>query len=277
MLAVAAWLVTSTLLAGLLWFAFRNVQQLNRTLAQRNESLHRANEELAMAARTSAIGAVSAHLMHGLKNPLASLTQFVRSGSSNGDHPASDEWTDALAASRRMHALVEQTLEVVADASGEPIYEIGVEELIQGVRRRMAEFAEASNVRLSLNVECADKISSKTANLVSLILVNLVENAIQASLDGAEVLLAATHTDDCVTFSIQDAGPGFPAHLRSRLFLPCKSTREGGSGIGLTICKQLADHLKARLELVEPSFGGCRFILTVPSTSLLPEANPDRA
>ena len=61
--------------------------------------------------------------MHGLRNPLASLSQFV-SGQGNGIARQKDEETqDALTAARRMQSLVEQTLEVLADARGEPAYE----------------------------------------------------------------------------------------------------------------------------------------------------------
>jgi nitrogen-specific signal transduction histidine kinase len=56
--------------------------------------------------------------------------------------------------------------------------------------------------------------------------------------------------------------------LREQIFLPCKSTREGGSGIGLAISKQIADHLGAKLQLVESSSNGCVFLLQMPLTEI---------
>ncbi|WP_407984837.1 hypothetical protein [Pontiella sulfatireligans] len=46
--------------------------------------------------------------------------------------------------------------------------------------------------------------------------------------------------------------------------MPGKSTREGGSGIGLAISKQIADYLDAALELEESSASGCVFLLELP-------------
>jgi signal transduction histidine kinase len=97
-----------------------------------------------------------------------------------------------------------------------------------------------------------------------LILTNLIENAIEATPAGDTVTLSAARESGRLRFRVRDKGSGFPAHLREHLFLPCKSTREGGSGIGLAISKQIADHLGAKLELAESSTLGCEFVLELP-------------
>jgi two-component system sensor histidine kinase FlrB len=97
-----------------------------------------------------------------------------------------------------------------------------------------------------------------------LILVNLLENAIEATPVGGAVALSAGRAAERLQFWVRDSGPGYPEHLRGQLFLPCQSTRDGGSGIGLAISKQIADHLGATLELAETSAAGCVFILALP-------------
>lgn len=262
--AALTFLVAGGLLVGLLWPAFRHVERLNSELARRSQRLLRANEELALAARAAALGAVSAHLMHGLKNPLASLSEFVASRTGpNGAHNDAD-WQDALTAARRMQSLVEQTLEVLADARGQPAYEVTVRELVDEVRRRVELQAAKRAVALRLAVDVEQTLSSREANLISLILVNLLENAIEATPAGRCVSVSAARAGEGVVFRVRDEGPGFPEHLRQQLFLPCKSTREGGSGLGLAISKQIADSLGARLELESSSPEGCVFALELP-------------
>jgi signal transduction histidine kinase len=263
-LAVAAFAGSGLLLVSMLWPAFRQVGRLNRELAQRNERLARANQELALAARASALGAVSAHLMHGLRNPLASLSQFV-SGQGNGIARQKDEeLQDALTAARRMQTLVEQTLEVLADTRGEPAYEVSVNELVESARQRVEALAAKGGVGLSTVAASDHMLSSRVANLLRLILVNLLENAVQVTSPGRNVSLAAELQDGRVSLRVQDQGPGFPAHLQPGLFLPCRSTRDGGSGLGLAISKQLAEHLGATLELRETTSSGCVFALDLP-------------
>ena len=263
-LALAAFGASGLLLGLMLWPAFRKVGRLNRELAQRNERLSRANQELALAARASALGAVSAHLMHGIKNPLASLSQFVNGHGSGLAGHNDEEVQDALTAARRMQALVDQPLEVLADARGEPAYEVSLVELLEDVRKRVATLAGARQVRVTSAARGELTLTSRAANLLRLILVNLLENAVQMSPADSNVSLAAEVNDGRLTMHVQDQGPGFPEHLRSALFLPCRSTRDGGSGLGLAISKRLAEHLGAALELRQSNASGSVFALTVP-------------
>lgn len=262
-MAGAALVAAAALLAALMQPAFRQVNRLHALLTERNERLRHANEELALAARSAALGAVSGHLMHGLKNPLASLSQFVRSAQ-NGAPPAQDDWQDALTAARRMQALVEQTLEVLADAGGGPGYDVTLDELLDGVRKQAASLAQSRGVSLAVHADADIRLPSRTANLLHLILRNLLENALQATPAGKGVSLRAGWDAGTLLLAVEDEGPGFPSALLPKLFLPCKSTREGGSGLGLAISKQLAEHLGAGLGLEPGAGGGCRFVVRLP-------------
>ena len=263
-IATITFAIAGMVLVAMLWPAFRRVEKLNRDLAVRGERLQRANEELALAARASAVGAISAHLMHGLKNPLASLSQFVSRGGNGNAGSANEDWQDALTASRRMQSLVEQTLEVLGDERGEPTYELSVKELEADVQKRVAAAASRRQVKVEVRAAGNCTLSSRTANLASLVLVNLLENAIEATPSGGTVALSVAREGERLRFRVRDEGTGFPEQLREHLFLPCKSTREGGSGIGLAISKQIADHLDAKLELAESSRQGCVFFLELP-------------
>lgn len=267
LIGIGTFTVAGLVLVAMLWPAFRRLERLNRDLALRSERLQRANEELALAARASAVGAISAHLMHGLKNPLASLSQFVSRRGNGDSDPGSGDWQDALTASRRMQSLVEQTLEVLGDARGEPTYELSVKELVADVQKRVSAVAARRNVLVTAEAAGNCTLSSRTANLVSLVLVNLLENAIEVTPPGRTAALTVAREGEHLCFRVRDEGTGFPEHLREHLFLPCKSTREGGSGIGLAICKQIADHLGAKLELSESSTRGCVFLLELPASA----------
>jgi signal transduction histidine kinase len=264
MLAGAAALVAGSLLFGMLWPIFRKLERLNHEHQLRGERLLRANQELALAARTAALGAVSAHLMHGLKNPLASLAQYVQTKTSDPGGPEDEDSRDAIAATRRMQALVEETLEVISDARGGPAYSLTTRELLESLSRSFSPKASAQGVVLSVTVQSELPFSSRRANLARLVLGNLLDNAIQATPPGRSVLLAVEASADEVRFTVRDEGSGFPEHLRSTMFLPCKSTREGGGGVGLAISRRIADSLNAKLELRESSTQGCVFSLELP-------------
>src|SRR5258708_471162 len=120
----------SVLVAGLV-FAFRRVQRANRLLAGRTTNLLQANRELALAAKTSALGAVTSHLIHGLRNPLSGLQSFVHdraAGGSNGNGHDTD-WQLAMATTERMESLINRVVRVLQEHQASTTYEVTLEEL----------------------------------------------------------------------------------------------------------------------------------------------------
>src|SRR5207245_1461467 len=104
-------------------------------------------------------------------------------------------------------------------------------------------------VRFFSHVNGEAVLPNRAANLIALILVNLAQNALQATLAGSAVTLSLTERGEQILCEVRDEGPGLPPELAANLFAPCKSTKEGGSGIGLAISRQLANHLGADLRL----------------------------
>jgi signal transduction histidine kinase len=79
------------------------------------------------------------------------------------------------------------------------------------------------------------------------------------------ILVEAWRKADTVIIEVADNGPGIPANVRERLFLPfAGSTRSGGSGLGLAISRELTQAHGGELTLVSSAATGTRFKLTVP-------------
>jgi signal transduction histidine kinase len=110
------------------------------------------------------------------------------------------------------------------------------------------------------------------------ILINLVENAVKYAPDGP-IEVNVRRVGQTIEWCVMDHGPGIPAEERDRVFdcfvqLDQSSTRrQGGTGLGLYLCRRLADLLGGDLELTETPGGGCRFTLRLPAPST-PSASP---
>ncbi len=260
--ALAAFSAGGAILSGALLWAFRRLQRAQRLLAERTENLVKANQELALAARTSALGAVAAHLIHGLKNPLAGLQNFMVARSTGPADGEGSDWDQAVASTRRMQAMIAQVVSMLREEQAAAHYELTLAEIIETVRNRVQPLARERGVGFTTVVKAEAALPNRAANLVSLILVNLAENAVQATPQGKAVALAASQTGGRLVFEVRDEGPGFPAD--TPLFMPCRSAREGGTGIGLALCKQLANHLGAELDLAGSTPTGCVFSLSLP-------------
>jgi signal transduction histidine kinase len=99
------------------------------------------------------------------------------------------------------------------------------------------------------------------------VLSNLLGNAIKFSPQGATVRVAAQRQGSHVKVSVADAGPGIPAHQRSRVFdrYWTGSPSKGGLGLGLYIARRLVEAQGGRLWLDNEDEPGCTFSFTLPS------------
>ena len=107
-------------------------------------------------------------------------------------------------------------------------------------------------------------MAGRRANLATLVLRNLLQNAIEAAPRGSVVRLTGrSEASGGVEFLVEDAGGGLPAAVQARLFQPCTSTKRGGSGLGLALSHQLAQQAGGRLELVKSDARGTSFRLVL--------------
>lgn len=250
----------AALLSGVLVWAYRRLRKAHALVEERTARLLRANHELALAAKTSALGSVTAHLIHGLSNPLANLQDFITSHS-NG---AGDDDFQALAAStRRMQQLVHDVVRVLGEERSGECYQITLAELVEVLNDKLGSAVVEIGVHLFTYLDAAGEVSNRNANLMLLILENLIHNALKVTPRAGRVSVRFREHAAGVTCEVEDQGPGIAEAVLPRLFTPCRSTH-GGSGLGLAISKQLANQLGASLELRTNTARGCVFALNLP-------------
>ena len=254
--------------AALLAFAFvvgfRQVERANRQLREQSRNLQRANEELTMLYKTSALGAVTAHLVHGLKNPLAGLQEYLRSIPATPAEPLTGAHQDAIGAARRMDALIRGVVGILREDASGVGYTFSLEELGQVLKQRLWNASAEKQIELVFDVEGAATLDNRQANLATLVVENLGHNAIEASAPGAKLRVRLEHKNGSVFITVTDAASGIPEELRAKLFTAVPSTKPGGSGLGLAISAQMARHLGGSLELTQTGREGSTFVLRIP-------------
>ncbi len=244
-----------------LTWGFTRFTRMNSLLAERTANLLRANHELTMAAKTSAVGAVAAHLIHGLKNPLFGLQAFV---SIKSEDEGGIEWKAAVESAKRMQSMIADVVRIMREESGQAAYEITIDELLGVLQKKVGSIARESSVELVTQTTADGALPNREANLIILALTNLIQNAVQASKPETKVTLEISENQDSVVFEVSDQAGGLPAAMVQNMFLPCQSSKPGGTGLGLAITKQLANHMGGQLELVSTGKEGTRFRLSIP-------------
>lgn len=277
--SLLAFVVGGGLIVLIFTLSFRKLQNTNWLLRQRTQSLLRANEELKLAAKSSAVGAITAHLFHGLKNPVFGLHQFAKSRGRDENDPASEDWREAAATTEQIQAMINKVVGVLREEDAGDAFELSLKEIVELLEARVRPLAQKHQVHLGIELEAEGALSNRTANLVNLILLNLTQNAIEATPPGKSVTLRFTETPESIACSVQDEGGGIDPQIAESLFVPCRSTKPDGCGIGLAICKQLANHLEASLELKSNArageeSAGALFVLEIPRQLLVTASPP---
>jgi signal transduction histidine kinase len=261
-----AFLGGSALIGLLLAWTYRRLAGAQEQLLKQSADLARANQELDFAAKTGALGAISAHLIHGLKNPLAGLEEFVAEAAANDHEPLSGEARQtAVETARRVRNLVNEVVTVLRDeAAGTADYPVALREVVDAAQARIAAAAQAAGIELEVTVTSDSELRARTGSLAGLVLANLLTNAIEASPRGGAVRLEASRNSHDIHFLVTDQGGGLPDAVRDSLFRPVMSTKRGGGGMGLAISSRLARHAGGELELVRSDREGTAFRLRVP-------------
>jgi len=255
----AIFLMGGSILIAVLVFALNRVQRANQKLAERTKNLLQANRELALAARTSAVGAVASHLIHGLKNPLSGLRHFVHAH--NSAVPDDSDWQAARRTTQRMEELINRVVRVLQEQQSGVEYELSLAETVNLLLQKAKPLADTADVRLAQGILAEGRFSNHEADLILLILENLLQNGIEATPPGGQVTLTVERDAEAFIFEVRDQGHGLPPGMESQLFMPCNSAKKGGGGIGLAICRQLAISLNATLKLAASNASGCIFQL----------------
>jgi signal transduction histidine kinase len=237
---------------------------MNAQLRARSADLERANRELVLAAKTSALGTVTAHLIHELKNPLAGLELFVAGQADGVRDEDGRELAEASALTRRLRTMVNDVVAVLRDEQSGGAFFLPVDEVPALALAKVREEARARGVALAATGAGGVELAGRRANLAVLVLRNLLQNAIEAQPAGGWVRLETrVGPDGTVDFCVCDGGAGLPETVRKRLFQPCASGKPGGSGLGLALSQQLALQAGGSLELERSDASGTCFRLVL--------------
>jgi len=217
-------------------------------------------ERLEATGRLVAVGEVASTLAHELNQPLGALSSFA-TGLLNKLQAGRMTLAETEPVVQRMAGLAEKAGRIIQRVNAiARRREISLQRLdLVPVLQRMAPHAtpEAAAVWVE-----ADEL------LVEHLLNNLLLNAQQAAQahsDTPQVHLGWRVEDAWVQVSVSDNGPGVPEESLAHIFDAFFSSKEGGMGMGLAICRSIVDAHHGRI-LVDrsPELGGARFTVSLP-------------
>ncbi len=251
----------------------REFDAMARSLKEREALLKEKQEELLRAERLAAIGRVSAQVAHEVRNPLSSIglnvemleEQVARAGFSSPDE--AKEAKDLLAAvTREVDRLTEITEDYLrlARLPAPALRREDLVALVDSVLSFSSEELERAGVTVVREFPRGEVPVQADEGQLRQVFLNLVRNSREAMAQGGTLTVSVRALDAGVEARVADTGGGLSAEAKARLFEPFFSTKQGGTGLGLSLARQIVQAHGGRLE-VDPNVArGTTFVITLP-------------
>jgi two-component system nitrogen regulation sensor histidine kinase NtrY len=236
------------------------------------EELDFTAAQLAKSERESAWKEMAKQVAHEIKNPLTpmklSVQQFVRSF--DPSDPRSSEKLKRVSSSliEQIDALTRIANEFSSFAQMPPPREINLD-LVELLKNVIHVFQETTSKAIELNGPNKALIVKADKDQLIRVFNNLIKNAIQAKSSERKFLLKVnieeSKNDGVIIIIISDNGVGIPLKEQNKIFTPHFTTKSGGSGLGLTMVKQIVENHNGSISFESTPLTGTTFKIILPT------------
>lgn len=239
----------------------------------RAETEKKREAAMARSARMASLGVLASSLAHDLNQPLAALTSFLE-GSVRLIAKGRATDADVVAALERSVAFAHRASDIVRSfrrllRREAPLRDaVDLRSLLLTIQDDLQREAAAADVEIVVEEGLEPVVVRADGLQIEQAVVNLVRNAVEALEGGGRsprvVTLDVRPGDGHAEVRVADTGPGVPAAVLDRLFEPLASSKGAGRGLGLAICRSIAEIHGGRLELERTGPEGATFVLALP-------------
>jgi PAS domain S-box-containing protein len=232
-------------------------------------------DQLIRADRLAAMGELTAGVAHEVRNPLGIIRASVQLVEESGAER--ERVLQATGVIKQEIDRLDKVIKALLDF-GRPskphrvLTDIGP--VIDDVVLFTSQFAGRSRVSIRAEGTKGLPLVLADADQLKQVFVNLVSNAVQAMENrGGTIRLMPSNDDGFVSIAVIDDGPGIPPGDLRKIFDPFYSTRDDGTGLGLTMVHRIVDEHDGHIEVKSTLGEGASFIVSLPIARSAEEAS----
>lgn len=251
----------------------REQKRLAREIEAGRERLHQVE-------KLSAMGSLLASVAHELNNPLAIVIAQATLLANKADSEGTRQRADRIrAAADRCGRIVKSFLAMARQKP--PVREpLDLREVVENTLEMLAYGLRSSGVEVVVDLERPLPIISADRDLMSQVISNILINAQQALAERPlprRITIRGRRTGETLLLTITDNGPGVSEEVAARIFDPYFTTKAAGvgTGIGLSISRNIVASHGGELRLVSRPEGGAAFEIRLPVAGGTPGAAAD--
>jgi len=241
---------------------------------QSEQRLRELQAELIHVSRLSAMGEMASALAHELNQPLTAIINYAQTARGLAERRPGEGAGDLV-------SLLEKTVQQ-ASRAGQIIRRLRqfiakgeTERALEDINTVVEEASALALIGTGGKGIAARRVLEKGLPPVLLdriqihqVITNLIRNGVDAldSVERREIIISTRRAgDDSIEIRVADTGPGLAPAVADRLFQPFVTTKPGGLGIGLSICRSIVDAHSGRLWASDNPGGGMIFHVRLPT------------
>jgi signal transduction histidine kinase len=227
------------------------------------ERLRRSEREVLRAEQLAAVGQLAAGMAHELLNPLTSMKILVQAAQDGGALVGRD-----LTVLEDEISRLERLVRLFFDFARPPQPAkrvVDVCPLVEHCLSLLSSRVEAVGASLAFKRPAGEVFAGVDPGQFRQVVLNLIVNALDAVPKGGSIEVGLEREDDGgMSLRVVDNGSGLPVALGDRIFTPFTTTKETGLGLGLSICKRIAETHGGAITAANRPEGGAVFTLRLP-------------
>jgi len=245
----------------------RGFNRMIGELKKKRDHISALGEKLKESERLSTIGAVASRVAHEIKNPLASLKLLTRS--LNKPESTDEERRRILRLIPeeidRLTRIVDDTLSV-ARRVPKKMERCRLQDIFEDLSLLVRDQLLRQNISLSFNAADGGYATIGSREHLFQVFLNLIQNAIDVLPEGGEIAITVEDIprDSSLKIKVSDNGPGILESDLKKIFVPFVTFKEGGTGIGLAIVKQIIRDHGGKITVSSQPGSGTTFTIILP-------------
>ncbi len=250
-------------------------KRLVESLQRANKLLYEANERLKKSAEAKS--EFMAHMSHEIRTPLNVIIGFSELLLDEVPGKINDEQrqclNDILNSSQHLLTIISDILDLSKIEAGKVelrLKRTSIASVIESMKSAMTAMLASKNQTLEITVDEAIPPFPVDRDRIEQVLLNLLSNATKFTADGGIIKIKATRNDEWCEIAVIDNGIGIRKEDQEKIFQAfCQIDDplvkgKGGSGLGLTIAKQIVEQHGGRIWMESEYGKGSRFTFTLP-------------
>lgn len=227
-------------------------------------------KQLQDAERLAAIGATAGMVGHDIRNPLQAIAgELYLAKDELGSVPDGESKRQMQESLNSIEENLFYIDKIIADLQDytKPLKpnkeKVKIEKAIE---EALLIVAIPNNLQVFISIEEGFPQITADFSMLKRIIINLIQNAVQAMPNGGTLKISAMCKDNQAWVSIQDTGEGIPEEVKSKLFTPLFTTKSKGQGFGLAVVKRLIEAQCGKISFQSENGKGTTFTIQLPLT-----------